>query len=388
MKHNLNVMLAVSFLQGMVFYASVATLYRLHAGITLSQITLIESVSFVVTLAFELPWGIAAERIGYRRTMILCSFLYFLSKVIFWQAAGFGLFLAERIVLGIALAGLSGVDSSVVYLSAGQEQSEKAFGIWGACGTAGMLAASGVSLLLGERYRLMALLTAGAYGLAALLACTLKEMPQAEGKALSSGQMIQIFHRAAGNRKLLAAAVLAGLHAEVIRLLTVVLNQPVLLAAGMSVNLIKMLYIMAAAAGAGGVLSWRFSRFLGRRRAGTFILGAEVLCCVLLGFVSRPVSAGLCILILALGESLMIPLLTAVQHESVNGERAAMMSAAAAVAELSAVPADLVTGILAERSLRISLLAAAAVLLILLAVWRVLPSEEKSGRSRINSVQM
>lgn len=388
MKHNLNVMLAVSFLQGMVFYASVATLYRLHAGITLSQITLIESVSFVVTLAFELPWGITAERIGYRRTMILCSFLYFLSKVIFWQAAGFGLFLAERIVLGIALAGLSGVDSSVVYLSAGQEQSEKAFGIWGACGTAGMLAASGVSLLLGERYRLMALLTAGAYGLAALLACTLKEMPQAEGKALSSGQMIQIFHRAAGNRKLLAAAVLAGLHAEVIRLLTVVLNQPVLLAAGMSVNLIKMLYIMAAAAGAGGVLSWRFSRFLGRRWAGTFILGAEVLCCVLLGFVSRPVSAGLCILILALGESLMIPLLTAVQHESVNGERAAMMSAAAAVAELSAVPADLVTGILAERSLRISLLAAAAVLLILLAVWRVLPSEEKSGRSRINSVQM
>ncbi|MBQ6355461.1 MAG: MFS transporter, partial [Solobacterium sp.] len=312
MKHNLNIMLAVSFLQGMVFYASVATLYRLHAGITLSQITLIESVSFVVTLAFELPWGITAERIGYRRTMILCSFLYFLSKVIFWQAAGFGLFLAERIVLGIALAGLSGVDSSVVYLSAGQEQSEKAFGIWGACGTAGMLAASGVSLLLGERYRLMALLTAGAYGLAALLACTLKEMPQAEGKALSSGQMIQIFHRAAGNRKLLAAAVLAGLHAEVIRLLTVVLNQPVLLAAGMSVNLIKMLYIMAAAAGAGGVLSWRFSRFLGRRWAGTFILGAEVLCCVLLGFVSRPVSAGLCILILALGESLMIPLLTAV----------------------------------------------------------------------------
>ena len=388
MKHNLNIMLAVSFLQGMVFYASVATLYRLHAGITLSQITLIESVSFVVTLAFELPWGITAERIGYRRTMILCSFLYFLSKVIFWQAAGFGLFLAERIVLGIALAGLSGVDSSIVYLSAGQEQSEKAFGIWGACGTAGMLAASGVSLLLGERYRLMALLTAGAYGLAALLACTLKEMPQAEGKALSSGQMIQIFHRAAGNRKLLAAAVLAGLHAEVIRLLTVVLNQPVLLAAGMSVNLIKMLYIMAAAAGAGGVLSWRFSRFLGRRWAGTFILGAEVLCCVLLGFVSRPVSAGLCILILALGESLMIPLLTAVQHESVNGERAAMMSAAAAVAELSAVPADLVTGILAERSLRISLLAAAAVLLILLAVWRVLPSEEKSGRSRINSVQM
>ena len=388
MKHNLNIMLAVSFLQGMIFYASVATLYRLHAGITLSQITLIESVSFVVTLAFELPWGISAERIGYRRTMILCSFLYFLSKVIFWQAAGFGLFLAERIVLGIALAGLSGVDSSVVYLSAGHEQSEKAFGIWGACGTAGMLAASGVSLLLGDRYRLMALLTAGAYGLAALLACTLKEMPQAEGKALSSGQMIQIFHRAAGNRKLLAAAVLAGLHAEVIRLLTVVLNQPVLLAAGMSVNLIKMLYIMAAAAGAGGVLSWRFSRFLGRRRAGTFILGAEVLCCVLLGFVSRPVPAGLCILILALGESLMIPLLTAVQHESVNGERAAMMSAAAAVAELSAVPADLVTGILAERSLRISLLAAAAVLLILLAVWRVLPSEEKSGRSRINSVQM
>ena len=383
MKHNLKVMLAVSFLQGMVFYASVATLYRLHAGITLSQITLIESVSFIVTLAFELPWGMAAERIGYRRTMILCSFLYFLSKIIFWQATDFGLFLAERIVLGIALAGLSGVDSSIVYLSAGQEQSEKAFGLWNACGTAGMLAAAGTALFLGEQYRTMALLTAVAYGLAAVLVITLRDLPQTAGKSMSAKQMTQVFRQAISNRKLLAAALLAGLHAEVIRLLTVVLNQPVLLASGLSVTQIKGLYIAVAAAGTGGVLSWRLSQRFGRRLTGCLILGIEVFCCIAcLSY--RPLLAGIGILLLALGESLMMPLLSTLQHESIRGERAAMMSAAAAVAELSAVPADLLTGFLAERSLDFSLVMTTAVLVCLLAVWFVLAGKEKSGRSRLS----
>ena len=109
---------------------------------------------------------------------------------------------------------------------------------------------------------------------------------------------------------------------------------------------------------------------------GCLILGIEVFCCIAcLSY--RPLLAGVGILLLALGESLMMPLLSTLQHESISGERAAMMSAAAAVAELSAVPADLLTGFLAERSLDTGLIMTAAVLACMLAVWYVLAGKEK-----------
>ena len=116
-KKNIVLMLLLGFLQAMVFYAPIATLYRQAQGITLSQITIIESICLALCLLLELPWGIVADKIGYKRTMIFCSLLYFVSKVIFWQAHSFEMFLLERILLAVVISGLSGVDNSILYLS-------------------------------------------------------------------------------------------------------------------------------------------------------------------------------------------------------------------------------------------------------------------------------
>lgn len=59
-------MYAISLLQGMVFYGPIATLYRRAAGISIFQITIIESISLIVCLLLELPWGIVADKIGYK----------------------------------------------------------------------------------------------------------------------------------------------------------------------------------------------------------------------------------------------------------------------------------------------------------------------------------
>lgn len=79
------------FLQGLVFYAPVATLYRQANGVGVFQITVIESISLAASLAMELPWGWIADRIGYRNTLVICHFLYFISKIVFWRAEGFRL---------------------------------------------------------------------------------------------------------------------------------------------------------------------------------------------------------------------------------------------------------------------------------------------------------
>ena len=101
-------MYAIALLQGMVFYAPVATLYRQVHGLSMFQITLIESISLVLCILLEVPWGALADRVGYKRTMVFCCCLYFVSKLVFWQADGFGWFLAERVMLSVVIAGLSG----------------------------------------------------------------------------------------------------------------------------------------------------------------------------------------------------------------------------------------------------------------------------------------
>ena len=61
-KKNIVLMLLLGFLQAMVFYAPIATLYRQAQGITLSQITIIESICLALCLLLELPWGIVADK--------------------------------------------------------------------------------------------------------------------------------------------------------------------------------------------------------------------------------------------------------------------------------------------------------------------------------------
>lgn len=140
-------MYAISLLQGMVFYASVATLYRRAAGVSVFEISVIEAVSLALCVALEVPWGYLADRLGYRRTMVLCSVLYFISKLVFWQADSFGDFLAERVLLAVVQSGISGVDSAVLYLSCRGQDSLRVFSVYNALSMAGLVAAGGGDLL-------------------------------------------------------------------------------------------------------------------------------------------------------------------------------------------------------------------------------------------------
>lgn len=183
MKKNLYILYGIALLQGMVFYGPIATLYRQAQGISVLEITIIESISLALGILLEVPWGVLADRIGYRRTMIFCSGLYFISKIVFWQANGFADFLLERVMLSVVLAGFSGVDSSILYLSCQGLDSQKAFGIYNSMSMVGLLLAAGVfSLLIQDNYSLAGFLTVISYGLAALLSLGLTEVKETQWK--------------------------------------------------------------------------------------------------------------------------------------------------------------------------------------------------------------
>ena len=175
-RRNTALFFAAYFLEGLCFYAPVATLYRQAAGLTLAEMGVIESVSVALMLLLEIPWGRVADRLGHRRVIVLSTALYALSKVVFWRADGFGDFLLERVILAVALAGLSGCDSAYLYACGAPEEGQRRFGLWGAVQTAGLVTAGVCStLFFGENYRAAAGWTVMTYGLAALLTLFLTE---------------------------------------------------------------------------------------------------------------------------------------------------------------------------------------------------------------------
>ena len=170
MKRNIYIMYAIALLQGMVFYGPIATLYRQAQGVSVFEITVIESISMLLCIVLEVPWGIVSDKIGYKKTMVSCSILFFLSKIVFWQAESFGAFLAERIMISFVIAGFSGVDTSILFLSCKGQDSQKIFGRYFALGTVGLLFAAVVfAVFVKDNYSLAAFLTVVSYALAAVL---------------------------------------------------------------------------------------------------------------------------------------------------------------------------------------------------------------------------
>ena len=368
---NVKVMVALTFLQGMVFYAPVATLYRQARGLNLAQITLIEGVSLALTLAMEFPWGVVADRIGYRRTMLACNALFFVSKLIFWKAASFWGFMLERVLLAVTVAGLSGVDESILFISAGEERSQKAFSVAQIAGTLGLLAATGILALRPDDYDFAGWMTVISYGLAMALTFALTEVKAPDGaKRREKGALRRMLRRLATDRQLLGLLLCAALSMETLHTVVTFLNQPQYLRSGMDNRLIALVYAPVTLAGFVGVLSERLTKRFGAKRFGRALLAVTTAACAALaGAESAILSVG-AILILEGCASLFQPLVSQLQNLRVRTEdRATELSMNAVVIDGVGVFIAIVLGEAAERGIALGMGLAAAFCLAALALY-------------------
>ena len=367
-------MYAIALLQGMVFYGPIATLYRQAQGVTIFQITVIESISLALCLLLEIPWGIVADRIGYRRTMIFCCILYFLSKLVFWRAANFAAFLLERVMLSVVIAGLSGVDTSILWLSCEKEESQRAFGIYNSLQTAGLLFAALVySAVVGNRYRLAGLLTVISYGLAALLSLGLKEVRPEKTRAFRPEELRMLLRRVLSDKSLLLLLVGTAFFSEAHQTVTVFLNQPQYVRCGLSSSAIGYLYLAATLAGTCGVFSSRLTWKAGVPRMAGLLFAAAALACIVLALTGNAWFSAMGILTLRVSFSLFQPLQTELQNRQITvQDRATALSVNAMTMDCVGVGTNVVFGALAERSLPLSFLFGAALCLaggVLFALW-------------------
>lgn len=376
---NIYLMYAIALLQGMVFYGPVATLYRQAQGISVLQITVIESISLILCFILEFPWGIIADKIGYRRTILFCSVFYFISKVVFWRASGFPGFLLERVMLSVVIAGLSGVDTAYLYLSCNKEESQRVFGIYNSLGMAGLLFASFLfSVFVGDNYRLAGFLTAISYGAAALLAFGLTEVKKEKEEASDIQSILLPLKQIITNKSLVLFLTGIALLNETHQTVTVFLNQLQYERCGLGNVTMGYIYILVTIAGLSGAWSFKLTEKLGDFGSAAFFYIIAIAACMVLAFTDNAWLSVLGILTLRISFSFFQPLQTKLQNEQiVVGNRATVLSINAVVIDSVGAGTNIAFGMLAEKGIFHAFLLGAG--LCVLGGFFVLRQIKKSG---------
>ncbi len=374
-KRNIRLMYAIALLQGMVFYAPIATLYRQAQGVSLFEITLIESVSLVLMITLEIPWGIVTDRIGYKKTLVICNILFFISKLVFWRASGFLWFLSERLLLSVVLSGLSGCDTAYLFVLNKGQDSHKMFGLYSAMSTAGILFASATfSLFVKDDYSLSGLLTATSYGFSMLLSLLLQDIrpERAPHSSLSRRirEMMSALKRQAGFLLFLLAATLL---VQTNQTITVFLSQPQYTRSGILPAHMGYLHILVTIAGLFAAKAGALTRRIGEGTTVKLLFLLAGAACAVGALAETPLPAIASILLIRLCSSLFEPIHTARQNLQVSTcSRATMLSVYASIMNVGAVFTNLLFGKASEMHIGYAFLLGALFCLLgltLYAAW-------------------
>ena len=363
-------MYAVVFLQGLIFYGAISTVYRQARGLSMAEIFLIESVSWILMLLLEVPWGWFADRFGYKRTLVIANFVFFASKIVFFAAASFPMFLFERVLLSVALSGLSGCDVTLLYLSKAPEtDSERLFARYGWFSTGGLLAASLLSpLILRISMAATAWLTMIPYGAAFVMTLFLIDV---KGNREEKPSILGSFRVILKNRCFLLFVAAGALLTEVVQSVTVFLNQLQYTRSGIGITwfglLLALMQVIRLITVKSHVLSGRFGRL---RAIGGLLLVILLACCGLI-FTASPVVSVLLMGLVSGSMALIAPMVTDEQNSSVKtGDRATILSVYSMSGSVVAAAVNPLIGVAADRSVALgfavcaALAAAAGVLLL------------------------
>ncbi len=127
-RSNITKLYAFSFLQMTLFPMAIITLFwKDHIGLSLTQILLLQGILSVVMVVMEYPTGYVSDRLGYRVALTLASLLGMAGWGVYTLASSFYHVLVAEILLGIALAFISGSDSALLYETLKAEGGEQEY---------------------------------------------------------------------------------------------------------------------------------------------------------------------------------------------------------------------------------------------------------------------
>lgn len=325
-KNNIRIFYTLAFLQGLVFYSSISSLYRTQNGITIKEMGVIEGFFSAFMILFEIPWGMLCDRIGYKKSMIISNFVYFLSKVIFFLANGFGMFLFERLLLAIASSGLTGCDSALLYLSIDHEdETTGVFGKYSMFGTIGMIIASlSFSLFFKDNLRMSAFMTIIPFFISFILSFFLENKVDEQKTSIS---MLSMLKEVWKDKSFILFLIASILFTDTIHTLTTFYNQFQYERAGIPIAYYGIVYMLFQVLGISSGLLGKITNKIKKEKICIFLYMIGGIFSILLIFINTPILSVLCLMVLACTESLYYPIQNTIENEHINvANRATMLS--------------------------------------------------------------
>lgn len=239
---NIKILWIIIFLQSLVFYAPIATIYREYRGIEIYNIFVIEAISSFLMILLEVPWGYIADKFGYKKVFIISQCILFISKIVFFNAYSFSEFLIERVLLSFGLTGLSGCDVSILYKSDKKENNSKNMSIYNGLANLGFLISAILSsLILNYSIDATARLTIIPYGIAFILSFFIDDVSFKKKNEVKIFKCIIEFIR---NKKIMCLAISLGLIEVVVQSTTVFLDKIKYESIGISMNYFGIISIV------------------------------------------------------------------------------------------------------------------------------------------------
>ena len=202
-KHNPLLLCAFHALYMSLFPVAVLTLFfRDEIGLSVATIMVVQAAFGLVMAILEFPSGYLADRLGYRRALVLGMALMAIGWLLYALARTLWQILLAEIWLGAGLSLISGADSALLFESLNATGRAADFGKWyGRMRSVGQLAAGSAALLAGSMYAAWTRLPFVAEVLvclaALLLARQLVEVPTAQLQGLAhTGRMHAILRHA------------------------------------------------------------------------------------------------------------------------------------------------------------------------------------------------
>ncbi len=366
--HNVRWLFIARLLANIIFYSTVMVQYEASRGLNFTEMFALESIISAAAWVCEIPTGIWADQMGYRRILILGYGLNIASLVIFVTTRGFWPFAFASVLFGINLACLSGCEDALLYESLPRERTlslgTPAFALLNAAQSAGFLFGLAVGSFLGTQNPALPFMVSLIPLLLAFIATLriqpiARSLPQEHDHALSRPLGASDFLRSALQllRKQPRMIGLSMLHSAAFALTNAIFwyNQPYFMRSGIAVAWFGP--ITAAAVGLGMIVV--LTTPAARRRLGTY--GALALSCIIpgIGFIalarnSPPLLTALFVTLVAAGSAWRQPIIRdELNRRMKDGSRATTLSVLSFIGTIAGIMLNPLIGLAGDLGLGI-----------------------------------
>ena len=151
LERNLRLLCVFRGIQMSLFPVAIIALFiRDSLGLTMFEVFVLQGAFSVFTAVLEFPGGVVADRIGYRRSLVLASIVAVLGWALYSAASNVATILVCELLLAASLALTSGTDSALMYETLLELDRESSFGRWfGRARSVGAFAEGSAALVAG-----------------------------------------------------------------------------------------------------------------------------------------------------------------------------------------------------------------------------------------------